>query len=79
MVPGFRAALSVEALDGKYTCSLSVFLGDVKVWDSGHLTRFYTSERCVLELTKDGDLQLKGAKEQVGWRTATSGQGVEVT
>ncbi|XP_034693279.1 G-type lectin S-receptor-like serine/threonine-protein kinase SD2-5 [Vitis riparia] len=77
MVPSFRAALSVEAINGKYACSLGVFLGDVKVWDSGHFTRFYTSERCVLELTTDGDLQLKGAKEQVGWRTATFGQGVE--
>lgn len=74
MVPSFRAALSVEAINGKYACSLGVFLGDVKVWDSGHFTRFYTSERCVLELTTDGDLQLKGAKEQVGWRTATFGQ-----
>lgn len=79
MVPSFRAALSVEAINGKYACSLSVFLGDVKVWDSGHFTRFYTSEKCVLELTKDGDLQLKGANQQVGWRTATYGQGVEVT
>lgn len=79
MVPSFRAALSVEAINGKYACSLGVFLGDVKVWDSDHFTRFYTSERCALELTTDGDLQLKGAKEQVGWRTATFGQGVEVT
>ncbi|RVW62211.1 hypothetical protein CK203_061629 [Vitis vinifera] len=49
------------------------------VWDSDHFTRFYTSERCVFELTTDGNLQLKGAKEQVGWRTATFGQGVETT
>ena len=79
MLPSFKAALSVEAINGKYACSLSVFLGEVKVWDSGHFTRFYTSEKCLLQLTTDGDLLLKGANEQVGWRTATHGQGVEVT
>lgn len=78
MEPNFKAALSVEPIDGKYSCSLEVFLGDVKVWNSGHYSPFFTSERCVLELTKQGDLQLKGAKEMVGWRTGTSGQGVEV-
>ncbi|XP_059668116.1 G-type lectin S-receptor-like serine/threonine-protein kinase SD2-5 [Cornus florida] len=77
MVPSFKAALSVEALNQKYSCSLDVFLGDVKVWSSGHFSRFYTSEKCVLELTQDGDLQLKGQKERLGWRTGTSGQGVE--
>ncbi|KAF2306515.1 hypothetical protein GH714_018938 [Hevea brasiliensis] len=69
--------MSVEPIDGKYSCSLEVFLGDVKVWNSGHYSPFFTSERCVLELTKQGDLQLKGEKERVGWRTGTSGQGVE--
>ncbi|KAF2292055.1 hypothetical protein GH714_003025 [Hevea brasiliensis] len=77
MKPNFRAALSVEPIDGKYSCSLEVFLGDVKVWNSGHYSPFFTSEKCVLELTKLGDLQLKGARERVGWRTGTSGQGVE--
>ncbi|XP_021291391.1 G-type lectin S-receptor-like serine/threonine-protein kinase SD2-5 isoform X2 [Herrania umbratica] len=48
--PNFKVALSAEAIKGKYSCSLEVFLGDVK---------------------------LKGPKERVGWRTGTSGQGVE--
>lgn len=76
--PNFRLALSVEAINQKYSCSLQVFLGDVKVWNSGHYSRFYTTEKCVLELTQDGDLRLTGPKERVGWRTGTSGQGVEV-
>ncbi|KAG6643525.1 uncharacterized protein LOC122275368 isoform X2 [Carya illinoinensis] len=76
-VPNFKTALSVEAVDGRYSCSLEVFLGDVKVWNSGHYVRFYTWDICVLELTGDGDLRLKGPKEQVGWRTGTSGQAVE--
>ncbi|KAF5737276.1 D-mannose binding lectin protein with Apple-like carbohydrate-binding domain isoform 1 [Tripterygium wilfordii] len=77
MEPNFRVALSVEAIDGKYSCSLEVFLGDVKVWNSGHYTQFYTTDKCVLELTEDGDLQLKGPGQQVGWRTGTFAQGVE--
>ncbi|KAK8364791.1 hypothetical protein V6Z12_A02G005900 [Gossypium hirsutum] len=48
--PSFRVALSTEANKGKYSCSLEVFLGDVK---------------------------LKGPKNRMGWRTGTSGQGVE--
>ncbi|XP_020233464.1 PAN domain-containing protein At5g03700 isoform X2 [Cajanus cajan] len=75
--PNFRVALSIEAINGKYSCSLEVFLGDVKVWDSGHYSRFYTTEKCLLELTMDGDLRLKGPKERVGWKTGTSGQGVK--
>ncbi|PIN01616.1 hypothetical protein CDL12_11613 [Handroanthus impetiginosus] len=75
--PHFRAAISVEALDGKYSCSLDIFLGDVRVWSSGHLSRFYTTEKCVIELTQYGDLRLKGKKERVGWRSGTSGQGVK--
>ncbi|KAI4353513.1 hypothetical protein L6164_002457 [Bauhinia variegata] len=75
--PNFRVALSVEAIDGKYSCSLQVFLGDVKVWDSGHYSRFYTTVKCVLKLTVDGDLRLEGQKGRVGWKTGTSGQGVE--
>ncbi|XP_061368500.1 PAN domain-containing protein At5g03700 [Gastrolobium bilobum] len=75
--PNFRVALSIEAMNGKYSCSLQVFLGDVKVWDSGHYSRFYTTEKCLLELTNDGDLRLKGPKELVGWKTGTSGQGVK--
>ncbi|OMO55245.1 hypothetical protein COLO4_36102 [Corchorus olitorius] len=78
MEPNFRVALSAEAtVKGKYSCSLEVFLGDVKVWNSGHYSQFYTSDVCVLELTEDGDLQLKGPKDRVGWRTGTAGQGVE--
>ncbi|KAJ1379791.1 S-locus-specific glycoprotein/EP1, partial [Sesbania bispinosa] len=76
-VPSFRLALSIEAINGKYSCSLEVFLGDVKVWNSGHYSRFYVSEKCLLELTKDGDLKLKGPNERVGWKTGTSGQGVQ--
>ncbi|KDP22796.1 hypothetical protein JCGZ_00383 [Jatropha curcas] len=75
--PNFKVALSIEPIDGKYSCSLQVFLGDAKVWNSGHYSPFFTSDKCVLELTKDGDLQLKGQREQVGWRTGTHGQGVE--
>ncbi|KAJ7961120.1 G-type lectin S-receptor-like serine/threonine-protein kinase [Quillaja saponaria] len=77
MTPNFRVAMSVEAINGKYSCSLQVFLGDVKVWDSGHYSHFYTSDKCILELTLEGDLRLKGPKERVGWKTGTSGQGVE--
>ena len=78
MEPSFGVALSVEPIKGKYSCSLQVFLGDVKVWNSGHYSHFYTSDKCVLELTKDGDLRLKGSNDRIGWRTGTSGQGVEV-
>lgn len=77
--PNFRVALSVEEIKGLYTCSLDVFLGNIKVWTSGYFSQFYMTEKCVLELTKDGDLELKGPKEEVGWRSGTSGQGVEVT
>ncbi|KAL4272790.1 hypothetical protein GQ457_13G027050 [Hibiscus cannabinus] len=70
--PGFRVALTAEANQGRYSCSLQVFLGDVKVWSSGHYSNFYTFDVCVLELTQDGDLQLKGPKDRVGWRTGTS-------
>lgn len=73
----FRTAMSVEALDGRYACSLQVFLGTVKVWSSGHVSKFFTSDVCVLELTKMGDLRLKGLNDEIGWRTGTSGQGVE--
>ncbi|KAK7294816.1 hypothetical protein RJT34_17713 [Clitoria ternatea] len=75
--PNFRVALSIEAINGKYSCSLEVFLGDVKVWDSGHYSRFFITEKCLLELTMDGDLRLKGPKERIGWKTGTSGQGVQ--
>ncbi|XP_027176479.1 G-type lectin S-receptor-like serine/threonine-protein kinase SD2-5 isoform X1 [Coffea eugenioides] len=75
--PNFRTAVSVEALDDKYACSLDIFLGNAKVWSSGHFSRFYTADKCMLELTEDGDLQLKGQKEIIGWRSGTSGQGVQ--
>ncbi|KAG8377103.1 hypothetical protein BUALT_Bualt09G0133700 [Buddleja alternifolia] len=74
--PKFRVAISVEGVDDKYSCSLDIFLGDVKVWSSGHLSRFYTTEKCVLQLTQHGDLRLKGQNERIGWRSGTSGQGV---
>ncbi|KAI4302671.1 hypothetical protein MLD38_038391 [Melastoma candidum] len=81
-LPGFRVALSVEDYvrgNGSfaYSCSLQVFLGDVKVWDSGHYSRFEVVNTCLLELTAGGDLQLRGPGDRVGWRTGTSGQGVE--
>ncbi|XP_020977211.1 PAN domain-containing protein At5g03700 isoform X1 [Arachis ipaensis] len=75
--PNFRVALSIDPFNGRYTCSLQVFLGDVKVWDSGHYSRFFTTEKCLLDITMDGDLMLKGPKEHVGWKTGTSGQGVK--
>ncbi|KAF5952404.1 hypothetical protein HYC85_010348 [Camellia sinensis] len=77
MAPKFKVALNVEAVEEKYSCSIDVLLGDVRVWSSGHLSRFYATEKCVVELTQGGDLQLKGQKEQVGWRSGTSGQGVQ--
>lgn len=82
IAPNFKVALSIEAINEKYSCSLQVFLGDVKVWNSGHYSHFYTSEKCVLELNEDGDLRLKGGPtptdHKVGWRTGTYGQGVQV-
>ncbi|XP_010530385.1 PREDICTED: putative receptor protein kinase ZmPK1 [Tarenaya hassleriana] len=54
-----------------------LFLTYVKVWSSGHYSKLYVFDKCVLELTKDGDLRLKGRKKHVGWRTGTAGQGVE--
>lgn len=78
--PHFRAAISVEAVEEveKYSCSLDVFLGDVRVWSSGHFSRFYAEEKCVLELTEFGNLRLKAQGERVGWRSGTSRQGVKV-
>ncbi|KAI3507304.1 hypothetical protein L1887_22244 [Cichorium endivia] len=76
-VPAFRAGLTVEATEDKYVCSFEVFLGNVKVWSSCHLSRFFTSEKCVLHLTRDGDLRLTGHNDEIGWRTATYGQGIE--
>ncbi|OVA17239.1 S-locus glycoprotein [Macleaya cordata] len=81
LIPNFKAALSVEAdVNGRFLCSIQVFLGDFKVWNSGHYSKFYPSKRCVLELTEGGDLQLKGStrsRRRIGWRSGTSGQGVE--
>ncbi|CAN4120163.1 unnamed protein product [Withania somnifera] len=77
MEPNFRAAISVEANNEKYTCSLDVFLGDVKVWSSGHLSQFYTMDKCALALTQYGDLLLKGQDDRVGWKAGTSGQHVK--
>ncbi|KAL2515559.1 Uncharacterized protein Fot_29530 [Forsythia ovata] len=72
--PNFRTALSVEAINENYLCSLDIFLGDVKVWSSSPLSQFYTREKCVLELTQYGDLRLKDQNERIGWRSGTSGQ-----
>lgn len=79
--PGFKAALTMESSnkdDGRYLCSLQIFLGDVRVWSSGHYSKMYVSSKCIIELTKDGDLRLKSSNKHVGWRSGTSGQGVEV-
>lgn len=78
MPPNFRLAFTVEPTQGNFSCSLQVFLGEVKVWSSGHFSPFFVTDICALELTRDGDLRLKGPTGQVGWRTGTSGQGVEV-
>ncbi|AEE78829.1 putative protein [Arabidopsis thaliana] len=78
--PGFKAALTMESSDkddGRYLCSLQIFLGDVRVWSSGHYSKMYVSSKCIIELTKDGDLRLKSSYKHVGWRSGTSGQGVE--
>ncbi|CAL1378498.1 unnamed protein product [Linum trigynum] len=75
--PSFKVLLSVEPILGRYSCSLEIFLGDVKVWNSGHYSPFFTTDECVGELTKDGDLQLKGSNGRLGWRSGTSAQGVE--
>ncbi|PKA51862.1 G-type lectin S-receptor-like serine/threonine-protein kinase SD2-5 [Apostasia shenzhenica] len=77
--PGFRLALSVEAIAlGEYRCSLVVLLGDVEVWSSDHLLRFLVRRGCTLKLAGDGDLQLSDmAVRRVGWRTGTSFQGVQ--
>ncbi|CAA7019286.1 unnamed protein product [Microthlaspi erraticum] len=78
--PSFKAALTMESSDkddGRYLCSLQIFLGDVRVWSSGHYTKMYASNKCIIELAKDGDLRIKRSNKHVGWRSGTSGQGVE--
>ncbi|CAN8254729.1 unnamed protein product [Cochlearia groenlandica] len=78
--PGFKAALTLESNDkddGRYLCSLQVFLGDVRVWSSGHYSKMFVLNKCIVELTKDGDLRLKSNNKRVGWRSGTLGQGVE--
>ncbi|KAI3927118.1 hypothetical protein MKX01_029886 [Papaver californicum] len=77
-VPSFKVALSVEASsNGSFSCSLQVFLGEFKVWDSGHTLKFYPKNRCMLEFTEGGDLSLRGSERQIGWTSETSGQRVE--
>lgn len=78
--PSFKAALTMESSDykGQYLCSIQVFLGDVRVWSSGHYTKMYVSSKCIFELTEDGDMRLKRSNKRVGWRSGTSGQGIEV-
>ncbi|KAL1199785.1 G-type lectin S-receptor-like serine/threonine-protein kinase [Cardamine amara subsp. amara] len=78
--PSFKAGLTMESSDkddGRYLCSLQVFLGDVKVWSSGHYSKMYVSSKCIIELTNDGDLRLKSNNKHIGWRSGTSGQSVE--
>ena len=78
--PYFSAAISVEAVEEaqRFSCSLDVFLGEVRVWSSAHFSRFYVDEQCVLEFNDIGDLRLKGQNERVGWKSGTSTQGVKV-
>ncbi|KAI3968345.1 hypothetical protein MKW92_052334 [Papaver armeniacum] len=77
-VPSFKVALSVEAsFNGSFSCSLQIFLGEFKVWDSGHVSKFYPQNKCMLELTEGGVLLLRGSERQIGWTSGTSGQGVE--
>ncbi|CAN1134227.1 EP1-like glycoprotein 2 [Linum perenne] len=76
--PTFKVAISVESVDpGRFSCSLEVFLGDFKVWNSGHYSPFFTMDECVVELDEDGELQLRGNDNRLGWRSGTSAQGVE--
>lgn len=77
--PGLRAALSVEAVQGRYSCSMVVLLGGLKVWSSDHSARFTPAGSCILDLTVDGDLQIKDSTGRVGWRSGTPGVGVQVT
>lgn len=79
VVPSFKAALSVEALDGRYLCALVVLFGEMEVWNSRRFSLFFPLELCVLELMESGVLQLRDSSGRIGWRTGTSGQGVEVT
>lgn len=78
-VPSFKAALSIEALDGRYLCALVVLFGEMEVWNSRRFSLFFPLELCVLELMENGVLQLRDSSGRIGWRTGTSGQGVEVT
>ncbi|WOK95496.1 G-type lectin S-receptor-like serine/threonine-protein kinase SD2-5 [Canna indica] len=75
--PQFRAGLSIEAVQGGYSCSIVVLLGDVKVWASDHVAKFFPAGSCVLELTPTGDLQLKDSSGRIGWRSGTLGLGVQ--
>ncbi|XP_026457034.1 G-type lectin S-receptor-like serine/threonine-protein kinase At5g35370 isoform X2 [Papaver somniferum] len=77
-VPSFKVALGVEdSFNGSFSCSLQVFLGEFKVWDSGHVSKFYPKNKCMLEFTEGGVLLLRGSERQIGWTSGTSGQGVE--
>ncbi|KAJ1286009.1 hypothetical protein BS78_03G321000 [Paspalum vaginatum] len=77
--PGFVAAVSAEAAGGagRYTCSMAVLLGGVKVWASDHLDKFVARALCRLELTEDGQLRLTDGTGNVGWLSGTAGQGVK--
>lgn len=77
--PSFKAALSLEGLNGAFSCALVVLLGDVKVWASDHRLKFWADGACVMELTQRGDLQVKDRTGRVGWRSGTSGLGIKVS
>jgi hypothetical protein len=76
--PKFRAALNVEAINGRYFCSLILLFDDFKVWASDHVAKFMPVGACVLELTHDGNLQLKDQFGHIGWQSDTSHQSVKV-
>ncbi|KAH7672538.1 Non-specific serine/threonine protein kinase protein [Dioscorea alata] len=76
--PTFRAGLSLEPIPNNlYSCSLSVFLGPLKVWSSDHFSPFSPSTTCVLDLTSNGVLQVHDGFGLVGWQTSTFSQQVQ--
>ncbi|KAK1320609.1 hypothetical protein QJS10_CPA03g00999 [Acorus calamus] len=76
--PDFKAVVVVEGERGKYSCSFAVVFGEVKVWKSNHLSRFFVDRTCELELSGGGDLRLKDSTDWIGWSSGTAGRGVEI-
>ncbi|XP_020522327.1 PAN domain-containing protein At5g03700 [Amborella trichopoda] len=77
--PPVRAGLSLDYHEGEeyYYCSLKVFSGGLVVWNSDEFSVFRPSERCILDFTVAGNLELKDSRGSIGWSTGTSGQGVQ--